>query len=141
MYQTKCKHAYPFIQICTPLPIKSTEAQCILKLCFSLTDLNFKVCKLCLFLICPQKNLITLKPKEFSFFTGFFRQIFKTFCNQMLVVMGRTMFDVQSSFVRRQKLGVRVRLLTNEHVQCSFDVRSTVRRTFNEHRKQNLSIL
>ena len=57
------------------------------------------------------------------------------------LVMGRTMFDVRSSFDRRQKLGVRVRLLTNEHVQCSFDVRSTVRRTFNEHRKQNLSIL
>ena len=75
--------------------------------------------------------------------------------------MGRTMFDVRSSFVRRQKLGVQVRLLTDsdgsntvrslmfecskpkigvrvrlpkdEHVQCPFDVRSTVRRTFNEH--------
>ena len=55
--------------------------------------------------------------------------------------MGRTMFDVRSSFVRRQKFGVRVRLLTDEHFQCSFDVQSTVRRTFNEHRKQNLSIL
>ena len=52
------------------------------------------------------------------------------------LVMGRTMFDVRSSIVRRQNLGVRVRLLTNEHVQCSFDVRSTVRRTFNEHQKQ-----
>ena len=52
--------------------------------------------------------------------------------------MGRTMFDVRSSIVRRQKLGVRVRLLTDEHVQCSFDVRSTVRRTFNEHQKQKI---
>ena len=55
--------------------------------------------------------------------------------------MGRTMFDVRSSLVQRQKLGVRVRLLTDECVQCSFDVRTTVRGTFNEHRKQNLSIL
>ena len=62
-------------------------------------------------------------------------------CEGLKLVMGRTMFDVRSSFDRRQKLGVRVRLLTDEHVQCSFDVRSTVRRTFNEHRKQNLSIL
>ena len=64
-----------------------------------------------------------------------------TYLSKSTVVMGRTMFDVRSSFDRRQKLGVRVRLLTDEHVQCSFDVRSTVRRTFNEHRKQNLSIL
>ena len=56
--------------------------------------------------------------------------------HHLKVVMGRTMFDVRSSIVRRQNLGVRVRLLTNEHVQCSFDVRSTVRRTFNEHQKQ-----
>ena len=61
--------------------------------------------------------------------TVFFDEILKL---SRLVVMGRTMFDVRSSFVRRQKLGVRVRLLTNEHVQCSFDVRSTVRRTFNQ---------
>ena len=57
------------------------------------------------------------------------------------LVMGRTMFDVRSSLVQRQKLGVRVRLLTDECVQCSFDVRTTVRGTFNEDRKQNLSIL
>ena len=68
-------------------------------------------------------------------------QIVQKIKGTLFVVMGRTMFEVRCSFDRRQKMGVRVRLLTDEHVQCSFDVRSTVRRTFNEHRKQNLSIL
>ena len=44
-----------------------------------------------------------------------------------VVVMGRTVFDVRCPFIRRQKLGVRVRLLRDEHVQCPFDVQSTVR--------------
>ena len=33
----------------------------------------------------------------------------------------------------KPKIGVRVRLPKDEHVQCPYDVRSTVQRTFNEH--------
>ena len=33
----------------------------------------------------------------------------------------------------KPKIGVRVRLPKDEHIQCPFNVRSTVRRTFNEH--------
>ena len=33
----------------------------------------------------------------------------------------------------KPNLGVRVRLAEDEHVQCLFDVWSTVQRTFNEH--------
>ena len=33
----------------------------------------------------------------------------------------------------KPKIGVRVRLPKDEHVQCPFDVPSTVQRTFNEH--------
>ena len=42
--------------------------------------------------------------------------------------------NVRSSMFEcsKPKLGVRVRLPKDEHVQCPFDVRSTVRRTFNE---------
>ena len=33
----------------------------------------------------------------------------------------------------KPKIGVRVRLPKDEHVQCPFDIRSTVQWTFNEH--------
>ena len=44
----------------------------------------------------------------------------------------------------KPKIGVRVRLPKDEHVQCPFDVRSTVRWTFNEHQttiKNGISII
>ena len=43
--------------------------------------------------------------------------------------------NVRSSMFEcsKSKIGVRVRLPRYEHVQCPFDVRNTVRRTFSEH--------
>ena len=58
------------------------------------------------------------------------RKMFADSVCTVFVVMGQKMFEVRCS---NPKIGVRVQLPKDEHVQGPFDVRSTVRQTFIEH--------
>ena len=61
---------------------------------------------------------------EVSFITYFINN----FCSDGSNYVRSSMFECS-----KPKIGVRVRLPKDEHVQCPFDVRSIVGRTFKEH--------